>query len=245
MTLIELLVVIVIISVLVALLLPAVQAARSSARAATCKNNLRQIGLAFLQYCDRNHGDFPQYVDVSSFPTLDRNSLLTHSWLTQLAPYLEKSEEIRICADDPIGRRRLKVHSTSYVVNDYISPEYVPPPLIAGAVEDSIYNHNKLQATSRTMIVFEAADPPQKVLDNERDNEWFEEHVHASEWYSPKNVRLGLVAMAVPGSAMGDIQPGRHVDSANYLYADGHVDVIGAAQLYDWINALNSFAKPE
>ena len=45
-TLIELLVVIAIIGILVALLLPAIQAAREAARRASCKNNLRQIGLA-------------------------------------------------------------------------------------------------------------------------------------------------------------------------------------------------------
>src|SRR4051794_38733137 len=57
-TLIELLVVIAIIAVLIALLLPAVQAAREAARRAQCVNNLKQMGLAALNF-ESTYGQLP------------------------------------------------------------------------------------------------------------------------------------------------------------------------------------------
>lgn len=57
-TLIELLVVIAIIAILVALLLPAVQQAREAARRSSCKNNLKQLGVAFANY-EETHNIFP------------------------------------------------------------------------------------------------------------------------------------------------------------------------------------------
>lgn len=57
-TLVELLVVIGVIAILIVLLLPAVQAARESARKTQCGNNLRQLGTALLNY-ESAHGVFP------------------------------------------------------------------------------------------------------------------------------------------------------------------------------------------
>lgn len=92
-TLVELLVVIAIIGTLVALLLPAVQAARESARRTQCTNKLKQLGLALHLYHDA-HQAFPAayYSDTrhaSRNPdTLDGPG--GWAWGATLLPYLEQ-----------------------------------------------------------------------------------------------------------------------------------------------------------
>ena len=103
-TLVELLVVIAIIGILVGLLLPAVQAAREAARRMSCSNNLKQIGLATLNY-ESTHRKFPpgrmapDYVNngnvVASYTSYP-NTLPAGAWTgfrsvhTFILPYMEQ-----------------------------------------------------------------------------------------------------------------------------------------------------------
>jgi prepilin-type N-terminal cleavage/methylation domain-containing protein len=67
-TLIELLVVIAIIAVLIALLLPAVQQAREAARRSSCKNNLKQIGIAMHDYHEKFGLYPPGVITIANWP---------------------------------------------------------------------------------------------------------------------------------------------------------------------------------
>jgi prepilin-type N-terminal cleavage/methylation domain-containing protein len=86
-TLVELLVVIAIIGVLVALLLPAVQAAREASRRTHCVNNLKQVGLAVLNY-DAAKGRFPAGSTAAGTPIESVNS---STWSVDILSYAEQS----------------------------------------------------------------------------------------------------------------------------------------------------------
>jgi len=90
-TLIELLVVIAIIAVLIALLLPAVQQARESARRSDCKNKLKQIGLAMMNYEETHKTLAPGYV----FTGLPTGASVAGNggtgWGTYILPFLDNA----------------------------------------------------------------------------------------------------------------------------------------------------------
>jgi prepilin-type N-terminal cleavage/methylation domain-containing protein len=121
-TLVELLVVIAIIGVLVALLLPAVQAARESARRAQCKNNLKQIGLALLNYHDAKKHFPAGYIASVDYIDGATDTTPGWAWSALILPYLEEqSLYTQIHLDMPVEASQ-NAPAILTMVNTYLCP---------------------------------------------------------------------------------------------------------------------------
>lgn len=89
-TLIELLVVIAIIAILIALLLPAVQQAREAARRSSCRNNLKQLGLAIHNYAEI-HSCLPPAGMVASMPSNAPPTGKNFSWIVMILAQFDQA----------------------------------------------------------------------------------------------------------------------------------------------------------
>jgi prepilin-type processing-associated H-X9-DG protein/prepilin-type N-terminal cleavage/methylation domain-containing protein len=231
-TLVELLVVIAIIAVLIGLLLPAVQAARATARRSQCANNMRQIGLAIHQYANVHDGLMPM--------AYGHDAEREEAWIFTLASYMERVDEIRICPEDLQAEERFRDKETSYILNSYLS---VDPPDLESLPSDQQDNYRAVKnlwdvtETSKAILMFEAREG----IDVD--------HTHGWEWFSGYNLlyqtpELPLVWNLYQAQVAAERHPG---DTANYLFGDGHVELIPTEQVRQWCangTASENFARP-
>lgn len=221
-TLIELLVVIAIVAVLIGLLIPAVQKVRMAALRVQCSNNLKQIGLAIHMYAGDNQGAFPR-----SSHSINR---IEDSWIYTLGPYMENVDQIRLCPVDPRWREKLSEKGTSYILNEYVCEPG----------EGAALNLFRMSSTSQTFAVFTASD--------EKGVATTEDHTHSRNWFRlPTRAWDRICADIQPdrfGGTPGGPREQRAVGLANYLMADGHVQLINGSQIKEWADANKNFALP-
>jgi len=138
-TLIELLVVIAVIALLMAILLPTLQRVKRQARAAGCRSNLRQWGVALAAYQSDHDGGLPPYCN-NFIPLWNLRRYINHSDELYLCPMAAKHKHW----DRPTGSgdtysawRRLRYDGSepwligSYGRNDYTVPFYIDGPRLS------------------------------------------------------------------------------------------------------------------
>ncbi len=237
-TLIELLVVIAIIAILAAILFPAFARARENARKASCQSNLKQIGLGILQYTQ----DYDE-----TFPNVVSNSDPFHGWVQLVNPYI-KSYQLFQCPSEATSGSTNIVHA------------YYPDKSVSmSQANHTDYGYNGLAGDppGNGLIgskIAQMQQPSTGILVNDQNptlNGPGANDVMGMQRYAETTTFMngvgngaycyGLIPASTPTGDCGDRvtidrapngAARRHLDGANYLFADGHVKSLRPTQIY-------------
>lgn len=201
-TLIELLVVVAIIAILAAILFPVFGRARENARRTSCLSNIKQIGLAFLQYTQ----DYDEAYPLTSYGATNI------SWTLGTAPYL-KSIQIFRCSSDSSATWNAPA---SPPTNNYYTTSYLMNAWMAGT--SAYTKQSAIQSTAQVVLLAEA-------------NGVSRDHFHPFNWVADPDSPAGTgVPSGGPKAWTFDSANNRttefpltrHLEGFNVGYCDGH-----------------------
>ncbi|RYG64700.1 DUF1559 domain-containing protein [bacterium] len=236
-TLIELLVVIAIIAILASILFPVFGRARENARRSSCQSNLKQIGLAVMQYTQ----------DYDNYMVPQQNANPTRYWPTLLVPYI-KGSQIFTCpssTESNFNRDETKIKTGTRMTYCDRGASDTSSNTLPERVTNLSYGRNQIPNNAANWDTFPtwgtAAAPKQGFINtsatiplNEAAVEDLAGTIHILDTMGSNTTaacNAGGQIQTINEEVDTDIFPDsetskpsyRHFDGFNVLYGDGHV----------------------
>jgi prepilin-type N-terminal cleavage/methylation domain-containing protein/prepilin-type processing-associated H-X9-DG protein len=225
-TLIELLVVIAILAILAALLLSSLATAKASAHSAACKSNLRQLGVALVNFVhDNGHYPAREHLDTGI------SRFITYGWPAHLLPYMSSNTAVYHCPSTGAD--------FEWPTNRSEKGYPFPFNIDIGTTRFS-YGYNQWAVASVGGYGLGGA-PGSEIRESKIGNPADMIAIGDSDGSGTGDGDISFHRLAAPGGPQSFVPPGnRHKGGANIVFCDGHVEW---ARQDKWIEPTDEAAR--
>jgi len=259
-TLIELLVVIAIIAILAAILFPVFASARAKARQTACMSNMKQLGLAVIQYIQDYDETYPGGIDLNCSPatpcgyggvafTTTNNTPPGTGWAGQVYPYV-KSLGAFLCPEDELTQNQMP--AWAWMASNWLVPISYGYNSNLALMNSLPVNGSKITSSPMTVMFFEVQQAmacPQQTANLDwfspaGDFSYLEQGGELGGWNTGTQAIVAAPIGALGGQCTRYQVMARHSQNtgSNFAMADGHVKFLPGMLVSGGTTAANSSA---